>query len=634
MGTMHQLRLRYGRHTSGAGESGAGELMTRHDQAKGLRYVKPGELLAMSQNALHQGPGAFFWLQCGGAIPSERRGDVAIVHVRDALEHHESPDSDSYESILKRVRLAMSGEDAEPHDEDESLAFEAKPPSVVILCIDSPGGVVSGLNETVYALRRMSQETGVPLVAYVNELAASAAFALCCACSKVLCPPSAIVGSIGVISTMISQSERDKKDGFDVRLLTSGARKADGHIHAPITDAAVNAEMSRVEKLATTFFKIASKARKIPTDRIESFQAGIFLGSDAFRRGLVDEVLTLDDAVLALSRADNDGIEAGGNVTDRRASRSGNRNASHKALDATRCSALLDVAQVGPKGAPMLALQALIKKTKAAIAKEKDVAKVRSLTEALVAYSAAYKAYKKTEKHVEHVKTEEGQDDDDDEEDDDSDDKKKDDEDDDSEESEEAEEKASHSAEEEEEAPPMKNSEKAEEEEEAEEAEEKKATAALRLLEQVTGQRGNAAIGAAMAKFATADRVAADVAKLKADAQATERTALLKTAAKYVPKHLLGALKTQKLSALRAFVAEAKKGQPMVATEEGDLIVPKAVVPGSEESLPKETLAMIDQAVAACGLRDPKAFREQLVAKHTASHSDRLNKALNGAGRL
>ncbi|HLX78153.1 MAG TPA: S49 family peptidase, partial [Acidimicrobiales bacterium] len=300
------------------------------------RFVKPGEMLAIDTSAIRSGPEGFFWLFGGGVAANERREDVAIVHVRGALDHHADSWEDNYESILQRVRDAMSGADTlsahkrkqaehewrhRYEDGYQPLAdIEAKPPAAVILCIDSPGGVVSGLNETVYAIQKMREETGVPLVAYVNEMAASAAYALCCACSQVVAPPSAIVGSIGVISTMISQAERNKREGFDVRLITSGARKSDGHLHAPITDEAEAAERSRVNKLAATFFRIASKARKIPVATIEGFQAAIYLGKDAERRKLVDEVASLDDVVLALSKASADGAEtAGGNETDRRA---------------------------------------------------------------------------------------------------------------------------------------------------------------------------------------------------------------------------------------------------------------------------------------------------------------------------
>ena len=109
----------------------------------------------------------------------------------------------------------------------------------------------------------------------------------------------------------------------------------------------------------------------------------------------------------------------------------------------------------------------------------------------------------------------------------------------------------------------------------------------------------------------------------RATAEATERKDLLARAAKYMPKHLLKPIAdTANLATLRAMVVEAEKGAPMVATSEGDLIRPKAQ--GPEDGLSKETLAMIDNAVA--GFPGNKAeFRKTLVKSHVD--------ALNGAGR-
>jgi signal peptide peptidase SppA len=227
-----------------------------------------------------------------GPLPNERRGDVAIVHVRGELEHHEEEGgcAESYEGIRKKWADALAGRTDDDEDADDALG----PPKVIVMVIDSPGGVVSGLNETVKALQRLRRENPeVRTIAYCNEMAASAAYALACACEKIIAPPSAIVGSIGVISTMVSQARHDQKEGLDVRLLTSGTRKADGHPHAPISDTAVAVEQRRVDKLAAAFFAIAAKARGLSIDKIRALQAGIFLGKDAIRFKLVDEVKSL-----------------------------------------------------------------------------------------------------------------------------------------------------------------------------------------------------------------------------------------------------------------------------------------------------------------------------------------------------
>jgi ATP-dependent protease ClpP protease subunit len=302
------------------------------------RYVRPGEMLAIKPEALHSGPEGFFWLFGGGSPANERHGSVSVVHVRGAMDHHADSWGENYESIISRVEEAMTGADAVEQHKRTQLEYRwehghekdyrplpdiaATPPKTVVLELDTPGGVVSGLNATVAKLQRMSSDAKIPLVAYVNEMAASAGFALACSCSKVIAPRSAIVGSIGVISTMASQYESDRENGLDYRLITSGARKADGHPHQPIEDAAVEAERSRVMKLAADFWSLASKARGIPVSKLRGLEAAIYLGKDAKRIGLVDEIQSRDEAIVALGGTVGGGTDetvAGGDETDRRA---------------------------------------------------------------------------------------------------------------------------------------------------------------------------------------------------------------------------------------------------------------------------------------------------------------------------
>ena len=136
------------------------------------RYaLRTGEYLAISPDAIQRDQDGFF-LMLGPDVPeSERVGSVAIVHVRGALAHYKTGGGDSYEAIEERVRAAF--------DDD---------PAAVVLRIESPGGVVAGLNETVLRLRATSAERGIPLIAYVDEMAASAAYAIACACSEIFAP--------------------------------------------------------------------------------------------------------------------------------------------------------------------------------------------------------------------------------------------------------------------------------------------------------------------------------------------------------------------------------------------------------------------------------------------------------------
>lgn len=547
--------------------------MTLIDRA---RYVKPGEALAMASTRLHHDRKGFFWMLGPGILPNERpSADVVVVHVRGELEHHKDGGSESYEGILEKMRAAYAGESI--NEEGETVSA---PPKAIIFCLDSPGGVVSGLNECVAELQRMrAANPAIKVTCFVNEMAASAAYALACSCSEIVCPPSAIIGSIGVISTMVSQAARDKKEGFDVRLLTSGARKADGHPHAPINDAALAVETERVEKLALAFFQLAGRARGLSIEKLRSFQAGIFLGKDAIRVKLADRLGAYSD-LLAGAQAGATGLDPGGS----------------NQIKGTRMN-----------------LTSLIKKTKAALAKEDDPKKIVVLSNALASYAASIEAYKKTEKHIEHVKTEEGDEDED--------------EDDKPEDGEDEKAKAAAAAEDEEKAKAAATAES-----EDEESEGKSAQKALALVQSLTGMKGKKALGALRAMAMTAATTAADVATLKREGAASKKAGLIASAkGKYLTASESKWLATQDMETVEGFVEMRQKAGVIVNTDETTIVKPASAKPGTEESLPDFVRTMIDDAVASMPSAKREQGRKELVEAHLKSHNEQLAHALNGA---
>jgi ClpP class serine protease len=581
------------------------------------RTIKLGEALAIMPEALQRGPGAMWWDYGAPAKDNDRCGEIAVVYVREALDHHRGYGGCSYESVLDHVASALSGEDVceayrRAHyydrysDEEKEPEPVATPPTCVVLRIDSPGGVVSGLNETVFALRRMSDRAGIPLIAYVDEMSTSAAFALACACDEIVVPPSAIAGSIGVISTMGSQAERDKREGFDIRLLTSGARKADGHPHAPLTDAAITAEQRRVDKLAKQFYRLVADVRPISAKDAEALQAGIFIGKDAVAKGLADAVMGWDTLLATLDARYGD--------------RASPTPAEQKPVDKPSRTGpgLTQLGATGAKRAtekPMsLALQALVTKTKADIAKEKDPARKTALAGALKAAEAALAEYKKVKHTKETHEEESGEEDDEEEEsgnetdrneaaddgdgDDDSDDDKDDDEDD---------------------------------EDEEKGAKKAKATASiLAQLSAATGVKGKSLPGAVKALVEKAlkyDALAGDVAKLKATQTAATKNALIDEAVaqRRITRAQAKDLRGSRLSFVRGFLGMHKTA--LVNIDDTAAHQPDGSV--ADADIGAAAKKMTEQAIVAQGLEGEKAtkFREAAYA----AHRERMAKT-NGAG--
>src|SRR5437588_5556368 len=75
---------------------------------------------------------------------------------------------------------------------------EDRKTKAVILEIDSPGGSAVASDYLYLALRRLAAKK--PVVAFVRGTGASGAYYLACAAHRIIATPSAIIGSIGVLS--------------------------------------------------------------------------------------------------------------------------------------------------------------------------------------------------------------------------------------------------------------------------------------------------------------------------------------------------------------------------------------------------------------------------------------------------
>lgn len=187
---------------------------------------------------------------------------------------------DGYDAIESRVRAALD----DPRS--RSLVIE----------YDSPGGEVAGCGVCAEAIRSAADAAGKPVVSYVDELAASAAYWLASAADKIVTPASGMVGSIGVIATRVEESS-SAESGRKVHLITSGARKADGHPTVPMSEEELAATQAKINALADVFASAVAERRGMTLAQVRGLEADVFIGADAVAKGLADRVGNLSSAV-------------------------------------------------------------------------------------------------------------------------------------------------------------------------------------------------------------------------------------------------------------------------------------------------------------------------------------------------
>jgi serine protease SohB len=104
-------------------------------------------------------------------------------------------------------------------------AFAMGKPKAVALSINSPGGSAVQSHLIYRRIRQLSEEKSVPVIAFVEDVAASGGYMIACAADEIICDPSSIVGSIGVVGASFGAHEAIRKLGIERRVYTAGEKK-------------------------------------------------------------------------------------------------------------------------------------------------------------------------------------------------------------------------------------------------------------------------------------------------------------------------------------------------------------------------------------------------------------------------
>src|SRR6267154_2601694 len=104
-------------------------------------------------------------------------------------------------------------------------AFSMRNIKAVALAINSPGGSPVQSHLIFKRIRALADEKKLPVLAFVEDVAASGGYMIACAADEIICDNYSIVGSIGVIGGSFGFNKLIDTIGVERRLYTSGERK-------------------------------------------------------------------------------------------------------------------------------------------------------------------------------------------------------------------------------------------------------------------------------------------------------------------------------------------------------------------------------------------------------------------------
>ncbi|KIC47951.1 S49 family peptidase [Tateyamaria sp. ANG-S1] len=170
-------------------------------------------------------------------------------------------------------------------------AFSRGKPDVVALEISSPGGSPVQSSLIGARIRRLAEEKEIPVIAFVEDVAASGGYWLAAAADEIYADPSSVVGSIGVISASFGAHEFMVRQGVERRVYTAGKSKSMLDPFRPEKPEDVERLKGLLDDIHTNFIDHVKARRSDKLDaEAELFTGEVWLAEKAKTLGLIDGI--------------------------------------------------------------------------------------------------------------------------------------------------------------------------------------------------------------------------------------------------------------------------------------------------------------------------------------------------------
>jgi signal peptide peptidase SppA len=171
-------------------------------------------------------------------------------------------------------------------------AFRMRNARAVALLINSPGGSPVQSHLIYRRIRQLAAENGRPVIAFAEDVAASGGYMIACDADEIICDPSSIVGSIGVVGGSFGFAKLIDKLGIERRLYTSGEHKAMLDPFLPENPQDVDRLKAVQREIHEGFIELVKQSRGVrlkgPEDTL--FSGEYWTGVKAIAFGLADAI--------------------------------------------------------------------------------------------------------------------------------------------------------------------------------------------------------------------------------------------------------------------------------------------------------------------------------------------------------
>lgn len=182
---------------------------------------------------------------------------------------------------------------------EETARAEQQGASGILLHVNSPGGHACGNIETATCV----SNSDLPVVAWIDELSASAAYAITAGANHIVCAPSAMVGSIGTILPLVDTSAAWEARGMKPAYIThAGGDLKDATWPPSFTEAHRAHLQEMVDDMFGEFKQHVLSNRAVDS---AAMRGQCLVGRRALEANLVDTIGTYETAYAEIIKRAN-----------------------------------------------------------------------------------------------------------------------------------------------------------------------------------------------------------------------------------------------------------------------------------------------------------------------------------------
>ena len=216
-----------------------------------------------------------------GHISSTAKNKIAVIYAQGEIMYAEGNENIIGQGIInKALRKARKDKNVK----------------AIVLRVNSPGGSALA-SELIWRELELTKKVK-PLVVSMGDVAASGGYYIACNADKIIAEPTTITGSIGVFGAIPNFNELAGKIGINAEQVATN-NSPNYSVFEPMDKRFYEITKEGVEQTYTTFVNRVAAGRNMTFEQVNDVAQGrVWSGKEAIKKGLVDKLGSLNDAIV------------------------------------------------------------------------------------------------------------------------------------------------------------------------------------------------------------------------------------------------------------------------------------------------------------------------------------------------